>query len=204
METKVPLGKEADIARCGGYGPKLGSLGHRFENRFFAVTHGRSFFSVACRLRPGLPNPSLLFRAMLSLLLVVVSCRSTRAHDLPCTCDLGIQNHSLVISPDGRTAVASSSQSGHITIYDLENKKVRGGLNHFITPRNILFEPTGRFFYVSDSTLGVVEKIDTASLKTVSVFQANPGAFGLKSCDSAKTFAAINTIRIGSSWPSRT
>jgi len=94
-------------------------------------------------------------------------------------CDDNIQNSSVAISPDGRTAIASCSQRSEVFVYDLYARKVRRVLDHFVVPRKILFEPTGRYFYISDSFFGVVEKIDTVSLQTVSVLYAIPGAFGI-------------------------
>ena len=83
---------------------------------------------------------------------------------------------SLAISPDGRIAAASSSDRPYVVIYDLQFQKMRGVVHDFITPRSILFDRSGRYLYVADSTLGVVKKIDSASLQTVSVFLPVTGA----------------------------
>lgn len=88
-----------------------------------------------------------------------------------------INTSSLAISPDGRTAAASSSDRPYVVIYDLEVQQTRGVVHEFITPRSVLFDRSGRYVYVADSTLGVVKKIDSASLQTVSVFLPVTGAF---------------------------
>jgi YVTN family beta-propeller protein len=85
------------------------------------------------------------------------------------TFDGAIHNNSLALSPDERPDVV---------VYNLTTGKVRAVLNGFVTPRNIVFAPSGEFFYVSDSSLGTVAKIATSSLKTVSTLPAGPGAFG--------------------------
>jgi YVTN family beta-propeller protein len=108
------------------------------------------------------------------------------------TLESSIHNKALAVSPDGRTAVASCSERPDVIIYDLEAKRVRGVLNHFITPRDIQFDPTGRYFYVSDSSLGVVKKIDTASLKTISVLLASPGPFGTTISNDGRTLYVNN------------
>jgi YVTN family beta-propeller protein len=58
---------------------------------------------------------------------------------------------------------------------------VRGVLRGYVTPRNIVFAPDGKSFYVSDSSLGTVTRLDTTTLKplaTASTLAAGPGAFG--------------------------
>ena len=94
------------------------------------------------------------------------------------TFDGGIHNNSLAVSPDERTAVVSYSERPDVIVYDLATGKVRAVLNGFVTPRNIVFAPAGDRFYVSDSSLGTVAVIDTATLKTVSSVPAGAGAFG--------------------------
>lgn len=94
------------------------------------------------------------------------------------TFDGSIHNNSLAVSPDERTAVVSYSERPDVIVYDLATGKVRAVLNGFVTPRNIVFSPAGDRFYVSDSSLGTVDVIDTATLKTVSSVPAGAGAFG--------------------------
>ena len=94
------------------------------------------------------------------------------------TFDGAIHNNSLALSPDEGTAVVSYSERPDVVVYNLKTGKVRKVLNGFVTPRNIVFAPSGEFFYVSDSSLGTVAKSATSSLKTVSTLPAGPGAFG--------------------------
>jgi DNA-binding beta-propeller fold protein YncE len=131
--------------------------------------------------------PKLLF-AFVSL---AIFGSSAAAQATPSACD-DIQNSSVAISPDGRTAVVSCSQHSEVIVYDLYAREVRRVLDHFVEPRKILFEPTGRYFYISDSFLGVVEKIDTASLQTVSVLYAIPGAFGITMSSDGRTLYVNN------------
>jgi DNA-binding beta-propeller fold protein YncE len=92
--------------------------------------------------------------------------------------DGAIHNNSLALSPDQATAVASYSESPDVVVYDLASHKVRATLHGFVTPRNVVFDPTGKSFYVSDSSLGLVRKIDTATLQDVADLPAGAGAFG--------------------------
>ncbi|WP_213956250.1 beta-propeller fold lactonase family protein [Variovorax sp. dw_954] len=94
------------------------------------------------------------------------------------TFDGSIHNNSLALSPDERTAVVSYSERPEVIVFDLSTGKVRAVLHGFVTPRNIIFAPSGRQFYVSDSSLGTVAVIDTASLETVNRLPVGAGAFG--------------------------
>jgi DNA-binding beta-propeller fold protein YncE len=132
--------------------------------------------------------PKLLF----ACIALAILGSSAAAQATLSACDNNIQNSSLAISPDERTAVASCSQRPEVIVYDLYTRKVRRVLDDFITPRKILFEPTGRYFYVSDSGFGVVKKIDTASLQTVSVLYAIPGAFGIAMSHDGRTLYVNN------------
>jgi DNA-binding beta-propeller fold protein YncE len=132
--------------------------------------------------------PKLLF-ALVSL---AIFGSSAAAQVIQSACDDNIQNSSVAISPDGETAVVSCSQRSEVIVYDLYARKVRRVLDHFVVPRRILFEPTGRYFYISDSVLGVVEKIDTVSLQTVSVLYAIPGAFGITMSSDGRTLYVNN------------
>ena len=137
-------------------------------------------------------NCAFLLNLVFALAFALVLDQSANAQPSSSTSEFEIRINSRAVSPDERTAVACSSESPDVIVYDLEARKVRGVLNHFITPRNILFEPAGRFFYISDSTLGVVEKIDAASLKTISVLHASPGAFGIAISKDGRTLYVSN------------
>lgn len=111
-----------------------------------------------------------------------------------------ITNNSLALSPDETTAVVSISSDSHVIVYDLVKKTIRGQLDQFISPRNILFHPDGNAFYVSDSSHGTVEKIDTKTLRTLSTFVVGPGAFGTAISKDGSTLyinnQAANTLTI--------
>ena len=94
------------------------------------------------------------------------------------TFDGDIHNNSLAVSPDETTAVVSYSQRPDVVVYDLKTGKVRQVLTGYVTPRNIVFSPTGDVFYLSDSSLGVVRKIDTKTLKVIADIPLGAGAFG--------------------------
>lgn len=94
------------------------------------------------------------------------------------TFDGNIRNNSLAISPNETMAVASYSERPEIIVYDLKSNKVRGLLPGYVTPRNIVFDPSGKVFYVSDSSLGIVLKINSDTLETMSTIPVGPGAFG--------------------------
>ena len=129
--------------------------------------------------------PKLLFA------LIPLAIGSSAQATLP-ACDNDMQNSSIAISPDERTAVASCSQRPEVIVYDLHARKVQRVLEDFITPRKILFEPNGRYFYISDSGFGIVKKIDSASLQTVSVLYAIPGAFGITMSNDGRSLYVDN------------
>ncbi|NHQ87690.1 YncE family protein [Iodobacter sp. HSC-16F04] len=92
--------------------------------------------------------------------------------------DSQIRNNSLALSPDESTAVVSYSERPELLVYDLKKGELRQTLPGYITPRNIVFAPDGKSFYVSDSSLGEIIKTDTATLQVLSRMAAGPGAFG--------------------------
>lgn len=94
------------------------------------------------------------------------------------TFDGNIKNNSLALSPDESTAVVSYSERPDVVVYNLRKGEVRGVLRGYVTPRNIVFAPDGKSFYVSDSSLGEVVKVATDNLKTLTHLSAGPGAFG--------------------------
>ncbi len=108
------------------------------------------------------------------------------------TFDGNIRNNSLALSPDESSAVVSYSERPDVIVYDLKANLVRGVISHFVTPRNIVFAPDGGSFFVSDSTQGVIEKVDTATLKTLSRLAAGPGVFGTVMSQRGDTLYANN------------
>ena len=65
------------------------------------------------------------------------------------TFDGAIHHNSLALSPDVGTAALSYSERSDV-VYNLKTGKVRAMLHGFVTPRNIVFAPSGKFFYVSN------------------------------------------------------
>lgn len=62
------------------------------------------------------------------------------------TFDGNIRNNSLAVSPNEGTAVVSYSERPDVIVYNLQTGKVRGVLHGYVTPRNIVFAPSGKFF----------------------------------------------------------
>ncbi|MCY0388439.1 beta-propeller fold lactonase family protein [Robbsia sp. Bb-Pol-6] len=94
------------------------------------------------------------------------------------TFDGAIHNNSLALSPDETLAVVSYSQRPDIIVYDVRAKRVKAVLHGYVTPRNIVFSPSGDRIYISDSSLGTVTIIDAKNLKTIRTLPVGPGAFG--------------------------
>lgn len=114
------------------------------------------------------------------------------------TFDGAIHNNSLAVSPDETIAVASYSERPDVLVYDLRGGRVRKVLHGYITPRNVVFDPTGSSFYLSDSSLGRIDRIDSRTLQTVSSLAAGAGAFGTAISGDGRTLyvnnEAANTI----------
>ena len=100
------------------------------------------------------------------------------------TFDGNIRNNSLALSPDESMAVVSYSERPAVVAYTLKTGAVQGVLRGYVTPRNIVFAPDGQSFYVSDSSLGNITRIDSVSLKTQATLAAGPGALPVL-CESA-------------------
>jgi YVTN family beta-propeller protein len=137
-----------------------------------------ALFSVSAQATPPLPKnaPST----------------STPTTETRWTFDGHIRNNTLAVSPDETMALAANSETPHILVYDLKTGKIKETLSGYITPRNIVFSPQGDVFYVSDSSLGVVFKIHSATLKTLGQFPAGPGAFGTTISANGKTLYINN------------
>jgi YVTN family beta-propeller protein len=108
------------------------------------------------------------------------------------TFDGAIHNNSLALSPDETMAVASYSERPDVVVYDLASGKVRAVLHDYVTPRNVVFDPFGKAFYVSDSSLGEIRKVDAATLRRVTTLPAGPGAFGTTISRDGKTLYVNN------------
>ena len=125
---------------------------------------------------------SALFIALCSMPASATDAAAAMAVKAPATArvafDGNIRNNSLALSPDEATAVVSYSERPDVVVYNLQTGAVRGVLHGYVTPRNIVFAPDGQSFYVSDSSLGIIARIDTASLQAQAPIAAGPGAFG--------------------------
>lgn len=108
------------------------------------------------------------------------------------TFDGEIHNNSLAPSPDESTAIVSISDQPKVIVYKFKESNKPKILEGYITPRNILFSPSGSYFYVSDSSLGVVNKVDTQSLKTIVQLPMGAGAFGTTLSQDGKTLYVNN------------
>lgn len=94
------------------------------------------------------------------------------------TLDGWIKNNSLTVSPDESLAIASYSDSTHIKVYNLKSGKLIKNMSGFINPRNILFSPNGKWFYITDSGLGELLVFNTKTLQQVKAYPVGYGAFG--------------------------
>ena len=92
--------------------------------------------------------------------------------------DADIKNNSLAVSPDEHLAAVSYSDEQRVIVYDLQTGKPIKTLTGYVTPRNILFAPDGKRFYVSDSSLGTVNVVDTANFGTLARYPVGYGVFG--------------------------
>ena len=104
--------------------------------------------------------------------------------------DADIKNNSLAVSPDEHLAVVSYSDERRVIVYDLQIGKPVKTLEGYVTPRNIVFAPDGKRFYVSDSSLGTVNVVDAASFETLARYPVGYGVFGTVLTADGKTLYA--------------
>lgn len=91
--------------------------------------------------------------------------------------DQQIKNNSLAINKSETLAVASYSDDRSVKVYDLKKKKLIATLD-YVTPRNIQFASDGKSFYISDSSLGVVQQVSAKTLEVMHEVKVGQGAFG--------------------------
>ena len=104
--------------------------------------------------------------------------------------DGNINNNTLAVSPDERIAVASSSSSDRLVVVDLRSGRRIREITGYATPRSILFAPDGQSFTVSDSTLGVVDRISRRTFRVQVRLPLGAGVFGTaQSADGAELYA---------------
>ena len=104
--------------------------------------------------------------------------------------DADIKNNSLAVSPDERLAAVSYSDERRVVVYDLQTGKPVKTLGGYVTPRNIVFAPDGKRFYVSDSSLGTVNVVDATSFETLARYPVGYGVFGTVLTADGKTLYA--------------
>ncbi|MFF8812404.1 YncE family protein [Streptomyces pactum] len=92
--------------------------------------------------------------------------------------DGGISNNSMAVSPDEKIAVATNSQVGRLVVLDLRSGRRIAEIKGYVTPRSILFSPDGKDFLVSDSTLGVVDRISRKTFRVTERLPLGAGVFG--------------------------
>ena len=106
--------------------------------------------------------------------------------------DADIKNNSLAVSPDEHLAAVSYSDEKRVIVYDLQTGTPIKTLEGYVTPRNIVFAPDGKRFYVSDSSLGTVSVVDAASFETLARYPVGYGVFGTVLTADGKTLYANN------------
>ncbi len=104
--------------------------------------------------------------------------------------DADIKNNSLAVSPDEHLAAVSYSDEKRVIVYDLQTGQPIKTLVGYVTPRNIVFAPDGKRFFVSDSSLGTVNVVDAASFETVARYPIGFGVFGTVLTTDGKTLYA--------------
>ncbi len=92
--------------------------------------------------------------------------------------DGNIKNNSLAISPNETIAIASYSDSLKVKVYNIKTGKLIRNISGFVTPRNIIFSPDGKIFYISDSGLGLLIAYNAATDKIIKTYPVVYGAFG--------------------------
>lgn len=92
--------------------------------------------------------------------------------------DADIKNNAMAVSPDETRAVVANSESGRVRIVDLKGAETTIEISGYVTPRNILFAPDGKSFYLSDSSRGVIDRIAVPDTRLLSRMPLGAGVFG--------------------------
>lgn len=103
-----------------------------------------------------------------------------------------IVNNSLAVSPDNKIAAASNSESGRVVVINLHNGRKIKELKGYTNPRNILFAPDGKSFTITDSTLGVLDRISVPGYQVVKRLPLGAGVFGTAQTKDGKRLYANN------------
>ncbi|MGW4103569.1 YncE family protein [Streptomyces sp. NPDC004976] len=109
-------------------------------------------------------------------------------------------NNSLAVSPDERFAVATNSDSDHLSVIHLRSGRQIAEIKGYVSPRNILFAPDSKTFTVSDSARGVVDRISIRTFGVVKRLPLGAGVFGTAQSKDGKLLyannAASNTVTV--------
>jgi len=115
------------------------------------------------------------FSKILLILLFTINNLTIKAQQ---SFDGDIKNNSLAISPDEKIAVASYSDSVKVKVYNIKTGRIIKNIAGFINPRNIIFSPDGKIFYITDSGLGLLLAYDAVTLKMIISYPVGYGVFG--------------------------
>ncbi|MBB5933947.1 DNA-binding beta-propeller fold protein YncE [Streptomyces zagrosensis] len=105
------------------------------------------------------------------------------------------ENNSMSVSPDEKIAVVTRSTAKFLVVIDLVNGKEIAQIHGYANPRDIQFAANGDSFTVSDSTLGVVDRIGKTESGGYQVKERMPlgaGVFGTAQSDDGKRLFANN------------
>lgn len=91
--------------------------------------------------------------------------------------DKQIKNNALTINSNETLAIASNSDESQVRVYDLTNKKLIHKLT-YVTPRHLQFAADGNSFYISDSSLGIIQQVSTIDFSIIHQAYVGQGAFG--------------------------
>lgn len=91
--------------------------------------------------------------------------------------DSQIKNNALTVNAAETLAIASNSDESQVRVYDLTNNKLIHKLT-YVTPRHLQFAADGNSFYISDSSLGVLQQVSTIDFSIIHQIYIGQGAFG--------------------------
>lgn len=131
-------------------------------------------------------NLSKLVTFILSGSVFLSGCATTPSSEKPSTTistqqvqpfDSQIKNNALTINSNETLAIASNSDESQVRIYDLTSNKLIHQLT-YVTPRHVQFAADGNSFYISDSSLGVIQQVSTSDFSVIHQAYVGKGAFG--------------------------
>lgn len=113
-------------------------------------------------------------QCILAMLFITISLQAQAQQ----TFDGDIKNNSLATSPNETIAVACYSDAVKAKVYNIKTGKVIKNISGFINPRNIIFSPDGKIFYITNSGLGLQMAFNALTLKVVKTYPVGYGTFG--------------------------